>query len=38
MFVDRTDELAMLQQILSRQRSELLLLYGRRRVGNSNIV
>ncbi len=38
MFVDRTDELAMLQQLLSRERSELLLLYGRRRVGKTALL
>jgi len=38
MFVDRTDELAMLQQLVSRQRSELLLLYGRRRVGKTALL
>src|SRR3954471_20475913 len=38
MFVDRTDELVMLQQALSRQRSELLLLYGRRRVGKTALL
>ena len=38
MFVDRTDELAMLQQLLNRQRSELLLLYGRRRVGKTALL
>jgi AAA+ ATPase superfamily predicted ATPase len=39
MFVDRTEELAMLQQLLNRQRgSELLLLYGRRRVGKTALL
>lgn len=39
MFVDRTDELAMLQQLLNRQRGgELLLLYGRRRVGKTALL
>lgn len=39
MFVDRTDELAMLEQLLNRQRGgELLLLYGRRRVGKTALL
>jgi AAA+ ATPase superfamily predicted ATPase len=37
-FIDRTEELAILEQLRKRRRGgELLLLYGRRRVGNSNI-
>lgn len=36
MFLDRTDELALLGQLLERERGgELLLLYGRRRVGKT---
>ena len=39
MFLDRTDELAMLEQLLNRQRGgELLLLYGRRRVGKTALL
>ncbi len=39
MFVDRTGELAMLEQLLKRQRgAELLLLYGRRRVGKTALL
>ncbi len=39
MFVDRRDELAMLQHILTRQRGgELFLLYGRRRVGKTALL
>src|SRR4051812_3662734 len=39
MFIDRADELAMLQQLLTRQRGgELLLLYGRRRVGKTALL
>jgi uncharacterized protein len=39
MFVDRTDELAMLDQLVRRQRGgELLLLYGRRRVGKTALL
>ena len=39
MFVNRVDELAMLQQLLTRQRGgELLLLYGRRRVGKTALL
>jgi hypothetical protein len=38
MFVDRTSELAMLQQVLERRRGELLLLYGRRRVGKTALL
>jgi AAA+ ATPase superfamily predicted ATPase len=38
MFVDRTDELALLQGLLGRGRSELLLLYGRRRVGKTALL
>lgn len=36
MFIDRSDELAMLDLLLNRQRGgELLPLYGRRRVGKT---
>jgi AAA+ ATPase superfamily predicted ATPase len=39
LFVDRTEELAILEQLLKRQRSgELLLLYGRRRVGKTALL
>jgi len=39
MFIDRTDELAILEQLLNRQRGgELLLLYGRRRVGKTALL
>ncbi|HEY3228422.1 MAG TPA: ATP-binding protein [Roseiflexaceae bacterium] len=39
MFVDRTDELAMLEHLLMRQHGgELLLLYGRRRVGKTALL
>lgn len=38
MFVDRTSELALLQGLLVRGRSELLLLYGRRRVGKTALL
>lgn len=39
MFIDRSDELAMLEQLLNRQRGgELLLLYGRRRVGKTALL
>lgn len=38
MFVDRTGELAMLEEMLARQRGELLLLYGRRRVGKTALL
>lgn len=39
MFVDRSDELTMLAQLLHRQRGgELLLLYGRRRVGKTALL
>ena len=39
MFVDRSDELTMLAQLLQRQRGgELLLLYGRRRVGKTALL
>jgi AAA+ ATPase superfamily predicted ATPase len=38
MFVDRTDELALLHRLLGRGRSELLLLYGRRRVGKTALL
>ncbi len=38
MFVDRTAELALLQTLLGRGRSELLLLYGRRRVGKTALL
>lgn len=39
MFIDRTEELAMLQRLLERQRNgELLLLYGRRRVGKTALL
>lgn len=38
MFVDRDAELTMLNEMLARQRrGELLLLYGRRRVGKPTI-
>jgi AAA+ ATPase superfamily predicted ATPase len=38
MFVDRTSELALLQSLLGRGRSELVLLYGRRRVGKTALL
>ena len=38
MFVDRTAELAMLQTLLEREQGELLLLYGRRRVGKTALL
>ena len=39
MFLDRTDELSMLTQLLNRQRGgELLLFYGRRRVGKTALL
>ncbi|MDZ4718555.1 MAG: ATP-binding protein [Roseiflexaceae bacterium] len=39
MFVDRRDELTMLRQVVERQRrGELLLLYGRRRVGKTALL
>lgn len=39
MFVDRSEELAMLQRLVKRQRGgELLLLYGRRRVGKTALL
>ena len=39
MFIDRSDELAMLDQLLNRQRGgELFLLYGRRRVGKTALL
>lgn len=38
MFVDRTTELTLLHSLLGRGRSELLLLYGRRRVGKTALL
>jgi len=38
MFVDRTDELAMLKELLERPRGALLLLYGCRRVGKTALL
>lgn len=38
MFVDRTAEMALLQTLLGRGRSELFLLYGRRRVGKTALL
>ena len=39
MFIDRTAELALLQGLLTRRRAgELLLLYGRRRVGKTALL
>jgi predicted AAA+ superfamily ATPase len=38
MFVDREAELALLQQAWSSQRAELIVVYGRRRVGKTALL
>ena len=37
-FVDRTDEAARLKDALSREKSSLVVVYGRRRLGKSTLI
>ncbi|NLD47881.1 MAG: ATP-binding protein, partial [Clostridiaceae bacterium] len=37
-FVDRTDEIARLKDALGREKSSIVVLYGRRRLGKSTLI